>query len=178
MSVPVTKVAVADMPGKARFGMRALFPGSFDPVTNGHLDLIARIVPLVDTVVVAVAINCEKRPLFSEDERVALLQEACRVWPTVCVQAFSGLVIDAAQLAGADLIIRGVRSSVECDRELQMAQTNRALAGIETLLLPASPSWSFVSSSLVREIARFGGEVAPYVPALVAERLRQKYQPA
>lgn len=156
--------------------MRALFPGSFDPVTNGHLDLIARLTTLVDEVVVAVAVNPQKVPLFSEEERVALLREACRPWPTVRVQAFTGLVVDAAQECGAGLIVRGIRGSADADRELQMAQLNRAMAGIETLCLPASPAWAFVSSSFVREIARFGGEVAPYVPAPVAARLREKYR--
>jgi len=156
--------------------MRALFPGSFDPVTNGHLDLIARLVSLVDEVVVAVAVNPEKIPLFPEEERVELLSEACRPWPAVRVERFTGLVVDAARQCAADLIVRGIRGVAESDRELQMAQMNRAQTGIETLLLPASPAWAFVSSSFVREIARFGGEVAPYVPAPVAARLYEKYR--
>jgi len=156
--------------------MRALFPGSFDPVTNGHLDLIARLVTLVDEVVVAVAINPAKHPLFSREERVALLREACACWPTVQIQEFIGLVVDAARQYEASMIVRGIRGNGELDREMQMAQANRALCGIETLLLPAHPAWSFVSSSLVREIARFGGDIAPYVPAPVAARLLEVYQ--
>jgi pantetheine-phosphate adenylyltransferase len=159
-----------------RDDMRALFPGSFDPITNGHLDLIARLVSLVDEVVVAVAVNPEKTPLFPEEERVELLSEACRPWPAVRVERFTGLVVDAARQCAADLIVRGIRSVAESDRELQMARMNRAQTGIETLLLPASPAWAFVSSSFVREIARFGGEVAPYVPAPVAARLHEKYR--
>jgi len=158
--------------------MRALFPGSFDPVTNGHLDLIARLATLVDEVVVAVAVNPQKVPLFSEEERVDLLREACRPWPAVRVQAFTGLVVEAAREYGADLIVRGIRGSADADREMQMAQFNRAMTGIETLCLPASPAWAFVSSSFVREIARFGGEVAPYVPPPVAARMRDKYRQA
>jgi pantetheine-phosphate adenylyltransferase len=162
--------------GKVGHDMRALFPGSFDPVTNGHLDLIARLVSLVDEVVVAIAVNPEKTPLFTEQERVDLLREACRPWPAVRVQAFTGLVVDAARHSGAELIVRGIRGSAELDRELPMAHMNRAMTGIETLWLPASSTWASVSSSLVREIARFGGEVAPYVPAPVAMRLREKYR--
>ena len=154
--------------------MRALFPGSFDPVTNGHLDLIARLVPLVDEVVVAIAINPAKHPLFSGEERVQLLREVCSPWPTVSIREFTGLVVDAARQCGAEMIVRGIRNSGEFDWEVQMAQMNRAMTGVETLLLPASPSWSFVSSSLVREIARFGGNIDPYVPAPVAVRLRQQ----
>jgi len=151
--------------------MRILFPGTYDPVTNGHLDLIGRLVPLAESLVVAVAINLEKRPLFSDDERVEMLKAACRAWPTVEVRAFRGLVVDAARQVEADLIVRGIRSSAEGDRELQMAYTNRALTGIETLLLPASPGLAYVSSSLVREVARFGGDITPFVPPEVAERM-------
>ena len=156
--------------------MRALFPGSFDPVTNGHLDLIGRLVTLVDEVIVAIAVNPEKVPLFSEGERVELLREVCRSWPAVRVQSFTGLVVDAARECGAGLIVRGVRGSADTDREMQMAQLNRAMTGVETLLLPASPAWAFVSSSFVREIARFGGKVAPYVPPPVAACLREKFR--
>jgi len=163
---------------KAEHDMRALFPGSFDPVTNGHLDLIARLVTLVDDMVVAIAVNPEKSPLFSVEERVELLREACRPWPVVQVQAFTGLVVDAARACGADVIVRGMRGSADADREMQMAQLNRAMTGIETMLLPASPAWAFVSSSFVREIARFGGDVAPYVPPTVAATIRDKYRQA
>lgn len=155
--------------------MRALLAGSFDPVTIGHLDLMARLATTMDSVVVAVAINVGKQPLFTLEERVDMLREACAPWPNIEVQAFAGLVVDAARQCGADIIVRGIRQSGEFDRELQMAQMNRALTGIETLLLPTRPDLSFVTASLVREVARFGGDVSPYVPAHVSARLREKY---
>jgi pantetheine-phosphate adenylyltransferase len=154
--------------------MRALFAGSFDPVTNGHLDLIRRLAGLVESLVVAVAINQHKRPLFTADERVALLVELCHPWSNVQVQAFSGLIVDAARATGVDCIVRGIRSDGEFAHEMQMALANRALAGIETLLLPASPDLSFISSSLVKEVASFGGDVTPFVPVVVAERLQAR----
>lgn len=157
--------------------MRALYTGSFDPVSNGHLDVIRRVVPLLDSLVVAVASNAEKRPLFTTEERVALLAEVCREWPTVEVRAFHGLMVEAAREVGARCIIRGIRSGAEFDLEMQMAQANRALTGIETLLLPASPQWAFVSSSLIKEIARYGGDISPYVPAIVAQRLQAGGKP-
>ncbi|MHB9132443.1 MAG: pantetheine-phosphate adenylyltransferase [Armatimonadota bacterium] len=157
--------------------MRALFAGSFDPVTHGHLDLISRMVPLADAVVVAVAINPDKQPIFSVEERVAMLREVCRAWPSVEVETFHGLVVDAAHHFDANVLVRGVRGSSDIDRELQMAQMNRSLTGLETLLLPANPNMAFVSSSLVKEVARFGGDIMPYVPAVVASRLRAYFQP-
>ncbi|HEY3416054.1 MAG TPA: pantetheine-phosphate adenylyltransferase [Armatimonadota bacterium] len=155
--------------------MRALLAGSFDPVTIGHLDLISRFVPLVDSLVIAVAVNIEKRPLFDDTERVEMLRDACRPWPTVEVVTFTGLIVEAARHFNADVIARGVRSSGEFEREVTMARVNRALTGIETLLLPASPDLSFVSSSLVKELASFGGDVAAFVPTAVAVRLRAKF---
>ncbi len=156
--------------------MRALFPGTFDPVTHGHLDLIGRLATLADDVVVGVAVNLAKQPIFTDDERVALLREACQAWPNVTVQSFRGLVVEAARQVEADVIVRGIRAGSEYDHEQQMAQMNRAMTGIETLLLPAGPQWVFISASLVREIARFGGDVSPYVPAAVATRLRAYFQ--
>jgi pantetheine-phosphate adenylyltransferase len=158
--------------------MRALFAGSFDPVTYGHLDVISRFAPQVDTLVVAVAVNPDKRPLFPEAERVAMLREVCRPWPNVEVHAFQGLVVEAAQAVEATLLVRGIRNSAEFDREMQMAHVNRALTGIETLLLPASAPWAYLSATLVREVARFGGEVSPFVPDMVAARLRELFSAA
>ncbi len=123
--------------------MRVLFPGSFDPVSNGHLDLIGRLALLADSIVVAVAINPAKHPLFTEEERVEMLRIVCHTWPQVEVYAFHGLVVEAARQVNAACIVRGTRGGAECDHELQMAQMNRTMAGIETLFLPASPQWAF-----------------------------------
>ena len=155
--------------------LRALFPGSFDPVTNGHLDLIGRLCPLVDQLVVGVAVNPGKQPLLSDTERVALLREACRAWPQVEVQAFNGLVVEAARRLDVQLLVRGIRNGEEFNREWQLAQMNRALTGIETLLMPTTPQWALVSSSLIKEVARFGGDVSAFVPPAVAARLRMSY---
>ncbi len=154
--------------------MRALFAGSFDPVTNGHLDLISRLAPLVDSLVVGVGVNPDKQPLFTDDERVAMLRTACAPWPQVTVQTFQGLAVEAARTLQADLLVRGVRPD-EYAREVLMAQANRALSGVETLLLPADPALAFLSASVVREVARFGGDVSRWVPAPVAARLRARF---
>jgi pantetheine-phosphate adenylyltransferase len=151
--------------------MRALFTGSFDPVTNGHLDLIGRLVRLADHVIVGVATNPAKSPWFSVEERLALLRAVCAPWPTVAVARLDGLTVDAARALGADVLVRGVRGPEDVAYELGMAQANRALSGIETLLLPTDPALGFVSASLVREVARFGGDVTPFVPADVASAI-------
>lgn len=154
--------------------MRALFAGSFDPVTLGHLDVISRLAGMLDALVVAVAINPDKHAMFSIEERVTMLRDVCQPWPNVDVQAFSGLVTEAARDLEVGCLVRGVRGAVEFAREEQMALANRALTGIDTLLLPASPHLSFISSTLVKEVAAFGGEITPFVPAVVAQRLRQR----
>lgn len=152
--------------------MRALLTGSFDPVTYGHLDIIRRAASLVDSLVVAVAVNAEKRSLFSLETRVELLRTVCREWANVEVSAFEGLVVDAAREVGAHIIIRGIRHASEFDGEMQMALVNRTLSGIETLLLPASPQWAYISSSLTKEVARLGGDISAFVPPVVQERLQ------
>lgn len=152
--------------------MRALFSGSFDPVTNGHLDIIERVASVAECLLVAIARNAEKQPLLPEAERVALLRESCKAWDNVRIDAFQGLIVDAARDFGATVIVRGIRSPAELDRELQMAQVNRMLSGIETWLVPATAQWAFVSSSLVKELVRFGGDITSFVPAHVAARLR------
>ena len=159
---------------------RAVCPGSFDPVTNGHLDIFGRAASLFDEVVVAVGVNKSKAVsssrLFTPDERMDMLAEAVRTWPNVRVQGFTGLVTDFCREIGAQAIVKGLRGSGDYDYELQMAQMNQSLSGIDTFFLATSPQYSFLSSSLVREVARFGGDVSSLVPPVVAARLDQRFK--
>lgn len=148
---------------------RAVCPGSFDPVTHGHLDLIERTTRLADQVVVAVGSNMAKNALFTPQERVAMLEAACAEWADVSVTTFSGLLVEFCTAHDIDLISKGVRSA-DFDYEVQMAQMNRRLTGIETILLPTDPQWAFVSSSLVREVATLGGDVFAFLPPAVAKQ--------
>ena len=153
----------------------AIYPGSFDPITNGHLDLIERGSQIFNHLIVAVLTNLEKNPLFTVPERVEMLQEATRSIPNVTVDTFSGLLVDYARSQNASVIVRGIRAVSDYEYELQMAMMNRKLEpDIETVfMLPAEP-YSYLSSRLVREIARLGGSVKDLVPPIVAERLRAK----
>ncbi len=150
---------------------RAVCPGSFDPVTHGHLDIIERTARLADEVIVAVGGNMAKNALFTPEERVEMLKAACEAWDNVSVLPLSGLLVEFCVAQQANVISKGVRAA-DFDYELQMAQMNRRLAGIETILLPADPRWSFVSSSLVREVATLGGDVSGFLPDAVAEETR------
>jgi pantetheine-phosphate adenylyltransferase len=154
--------------------MRVLFPGSFDPVTNGHLHLITRLVGLMETVIVGVAENPSKQPWFSMEERVTMLREVCAAWPNVEVISYRGLTVEAARSLGAEAIVRGVRNAVDCASEVEMAHITRMLGNIETLFLPAAPEWTFVSSRMVREIATYGGDIAGLVPATVLTRFSRE----
>jgi len=149
---------------------RALCPGSFDPVTRGHLDIIERAARLFDEVVVAVGNNSKKHGLFSPGERVEILTDACSAWPSVSVSVFDGLLVDFCAEHGITAMVKGLRSATDFDYELQMAQMNAALSGIETVFLPTAPQWAYVSSSLVREVATLGGDVARFLPSEAAER--------
>ena len=149
---------------------RAVCPGSFDPVTHGHLDIIGRIARLADEVVVAVGDNVAKNALFTPPERVAMLQTACAALPNVSVTLFRGLLVQFCTAQGIGLISKGVRAA-DFAYELQMAQMNRRLTGVDTVLLPTDPRWAFVSSSLVREVAMLGGDVSEFVPPAVAEQI-------
>ena len=140
-------------------GLTALCPGTFDPVTDGHLDVVRRAAGMFDGVVVAVLENPSKAPLFTLQERSALLEEALRDQPNVRIGAFGGLLVDYARSQGADLIVKGLRAVSDYEYEIQMAQMNQRIGGIETLFLATSPKWSFLSSSLVKEVARHGGDV-------------------
>ena len=153
----------------------ALCPGTFDPVTNGHVDIIERAAKQFDRVVVAVLDNPGKQPLFGVEERVAMLKEATGGIDRVEVDSFSGLLVEYARRVGARVIVKGLRAVTDFEYEIQMAQMNRRLGGVETFFMTTDPTWSYLSSSLVREVARFGGDVEGLVPPVVAERLREKH---
>jgi pantetheine-phosphate adenylyltransferase len=144
-------------------------PGSFDPVTHGHLDVIERTARIVDQVVVAVGTNIAKNAVFSPDERVEMLAEECARWSNVEVTLFRGLLVDFCAANDIQVISKGLRGS-DFGYELQMAQMNRQLTGVDTLVLPTAPQWAFVSSSLVREVATLGGDVTAFLPATIATR--------
>ena len=156
----------------------AIYPGSFDPVTNGHLDIIGRAAPLFDRLIVAVApasSNPSKAPLFSPAERTDFLIGACREWPSVEVEQFEGLLVAYAQQRGAQAIVRGLRAVSDFDFEFAMALMNHRLAPqIETLYMAASSEYSFLSSTLVKEIARLGGPISGLVPPAVESALAQR----
>lgn len=154
----------------------ALCPGSFDPPTNGHIDVIERAARLFDGVVVAVIANPAKAPLFSLEERTEMLAEALRDVPGVEIASFDGLLVDFARSRNLGIVIKGLRAVSDFEYELQMAQMNATLTpGLETLFLTAEPAWAFLSSSLVKEVARFGGAVEGLVPPAVAEALARRF---
>jgi len=155
-------------------GLTALCPGTFDPVTNGHLDIIERAAQRFDALVVGVLDNPAKQPLFTASERVSMLKEATASLPNVEIDAFSGLLVGFARARGTDVIVKGLRAVTDFEYEIQMAQMNQRLAGVETFFMTTAPSWSYLSSSLVKEVARFGGDVTGLVPPVVAERLAEK----
>jgi len=153
----------------------AIYPGSFDPVTNGHLDLIERGAKIFDHLVVSVLRNFEKEPLFTLDERVEMLREVTQPWPNVEIGVFSGLLVDYAQLRGAHVILRGIRAISDYEYELQMAMMNRKLEPhLETVFMMPAEAYSYVSSRLVREITQLGRHVTGLVPPIVEQRLRAK----
>ncbi|ETK31810.1 pantetheine-phosphate adenylyltransferase [Microbispora sp. ATCC PTA-5024] len=155
---------------------RVVCPGSFDPVTNGHLDIIGRTSRLYDEVVVAVLINIEKQSLFTVDERIEMLQAVTREYGNIRVEKFHGLLVDFCKQQGIPAIVKGLRAVSDFDYELQMAQLNYRMSGVETLFMSTNPEYSFLSSSRLKEIARYGGDVSGLVPDLVhkslVERLR------
>jgi pantetheine-phosphate adenylyltransferase len=155
---------------------RALIPGSFDPVTFGHLDVIERTARLFDHVLVAAVGNPGKAPpLFSLEERQEMLAEVTAHLPNVSIDAFEGLLVDFAIAHGVTAIVKGLRAVSDFDFELQMAQVNERMSGIATVFFPTAPEHSFLSSSLVREVARFGGDVSSMVPAPIAQRLKERF---
>ena len=155
---------------------KCLYPGSFDPVTNGHLDIITRASGLFDEVVVAVLRHIGKQGAFPVSERVALLKKACAALPNVRVIAFEGLTVDLARDMDIRVLIRGVRGASDVENEMTMARANRVLSpNLETLLIPAAPERETIRSSFVREIASFGGDIAPFVPASVLDDIRARF---
>ena len=153
----------------------ALYPGSFDPVTNGHLDVLFRARRLADRVIVAILENDEKKPLFSLEERIEMIREIVGDEPSVSIRSFSGLLVDFAAQTGATLLVRGLRAISDYEYELQMALMNRRLnSSIETIFLTAKEEYSYVSSRLVKEVARLGGDMSGLVPESVRQRLLAK----
>jgi pantetheine-phosphate adenylyltransferase len=152
----------------------AVYPGTFDPITHGHLDIIERARLHVSTLVVAVSQNPGKQPMFTLEERIATVKEVLNDVDGVEVASFEGLLVDYALGRGARLIVKGLRAVSDFEYEMQMAQMNHRLAGVETLFMVANPAFSFLSSSIVKEVARFGGSVEGLVPAEVARRLKER----
>jgi pantetheine-phosphate adenylyltransferase len=158
---------------------RAVCPGSFDPVTNGHIDIISRASLLFDEVVVAVGVNKAKsRRLFTAEERISMLEKVCADFPNVTVASFEGLLTTFCEERGIGAIVKGLRAVSDFDYELQMAQMNSSLVDVETVFIPTSPEYSFLASSLVKEVATFGGDVSSLVPpdvlTLLTERLAER----
>ena len=157
---------------------RAVYPGTFDPMTLGHLDIITRSAEMFDILIVAVLNNNQKNPLFSVEERVKILEEATKDIPNVQVDSFSGLLCDYAAEKDLHVAVRGLRAVTDFEYELQLAQTNRVLSGgkLDTVFLSTSLKYSYLSSSGVKEIASFGGDISKTVPEFVADLLREKYK--
>ncbi len=153
---------------------RAVCPGSFDPPTNGHLDIVGRASALFDEVVVAVGINKSKNRMFTVEERISMLEEIVKPFGNVRVASFSGLLVDYCRTHDIRAIVKGLRAVTDFDYELQMAQMNKQLSGVDTLFMSTNPEWSFVASSLVKEIATFGGDVAHLLPESVHHRLLER----
>ena len=153
---------------------KAVCPGSFDPVTNGHLDIIVRAASLFDEVTVAVLINKTKSSMFTVDERIEMLREVVAPYPNVKVDSFHGLLVDYCETNGIAAIVKGLRAVSDFDYELQMAQMNHRLKGVETLFVSTNPLYSYLSSSLLKEIATYGGDVSGLVPETVLARLGER----
>ncbi|GAA1758009.1 pantetheine-phosphate adenylyltransferase [Luedemannella helvata] len=155
----------------------AVCPGSFDPVTNGHLDIISRSARIFDEVIVAVLVNQSKMGLFSIEDRIEMLGEVTKPYENVRIETFQGLLVDFCRAQDAMVVVKGLRAVSDFDYELQMAQMNIGLAGVETLFMPTNPVHSFLSSSLVKDVAKWGGDVSAHVPDTVARRLTDRLRP-
>ncbi|MBD0292690.1 MAG: pantetheine-phosphate adenylyltransferase [Jiangellaceae bacterium] len=155
---------------------RCACPGSFDPATNGHLDIVERAAALFDEVVVAVLVNVAKRTMFSVDERITMLEEVTGRLSNVTVQSFQGLLVDFCAAQGIPVVVKGLRAVTDFDYELQMAQMNHRLSGLETMFVAANPAYSYLSSSLVKEVALHGGDVSGLIPDSVLARLSKRLE--
>jgi pantetheine-phosphate adenylyltransferase len=153
---------------------RVVCPGSFDPITNGHLDIIERASSLFDEVVIAVLVNQTKSSLFSVDERIEMIKEVSAKYKNVRVDSWSGLLVDFCKANQISIIVKGLRAVSDFDYELQMSQVNLQLQGVETLFMATAPAHSFLSSSLVKEIASHGGDVSAYMPAAIVSKLKSR----
>jgi len=153
---------------------RVLCPGSFDPVTNGHLDIISRASNLYDEVVVGVLINISKQSLFSVDERVEMMREVTKDYGNVKVDKFHGLTVDYCRQHDIPVIVRGLRAVSDFDYELQIAQMNHRMAGVETLFMATNPLYAFLSSSLMKEVVKYGGDISGLVPEVIHQRLVER----
>ena len=153
----------------------AIYPGSFDPLTSGHVDIIERGARIFDEIIVAILVNVEKAPLFSESERVAIIREVFKNHPNVQVETFNGLLVDYAHRKNASVLVRGLRAVSDFEYEFQMALMNRHLApGLETVFMMPAEQYTYISSRLIKEVFSLGGEVTGLVPPIVEERLREK----
>jgi pantetheine-phosphate adenylyltransferase len=167
---------------KAQYGVstmknkkiKAVFPGSFDPITSGHIDVINRGVKMFDELVVAVGENSVKSPIFTGEERVEMIKEIFKGRDEIIVEKFNGLTVEYVKQVGADVILRGLRNLTDVQYEFQLAMTNRAVAGIETVFIMTSEEFGFVSSTLIREVASLGGDVSNLLPANVYKKLKEK----
>jgi pantetheine-phosphate adenylyltransferase len=153
---------------------RIVCPGSFDPITFGHLDIIERASSIFDEVVIAVMVNKTKQTLFTVEERIEMTKEVTAKFPNVKVDSWSGLLVDYCKKNDISIIVKGLRAVTDFDYELQMSQINLQLQGVETLFISTAPAHSFLSSSLVKEIASHGGDVSSYIPAVLLERLKDR----
>jgi len=154
--------------------VKAVFPGSFDPITNGHLDVIQRGVKLFDELIIAVGRSPIKNPLFTPEERVEMISELVADMPAVSVESFDSLTVEYAARKGADVILRGLRSLTDVQYEFKLAMTNRAVAGIETVFIMTSEQYGFTSSTLIREVAAMGGDVSNLIPKSIYRRVKQR----
>ena len=162
------------MKSVAKKPIRAIFPGSFDPITNGHLDVINRAMKLFDELIIEVGRSPIKNPIFTPEERVEIIAELTADMPGVSVESFDGLTVEYAARKKADVILRGLRSLTDVHYEFKLAMTNRSVAGIETIFVMASAEYGFTSSTLIREVAAMGGNVSNLIPETVYKRLQQR----